>query len=171
MANIPVNFDTLAQNHVDFHHIKALLSGDIKKNVDASNWSTCAIQISYALNHSGAVIPPESYAYKDARVFQGKVRGLTDDAGYVYIYSVVDMSVYLDKRYGVSDTYQGSKDDMVSKISGRKGIIAFGIKHVDLWMGDTFHQDGLGFTEDFWAAPSVKTTGIHFWEITSEWGF
>ena len=48
-----------------------------------------------------------NYAYPDKRVATGKVRGTKDDSGDNYIYSVLDMKVYLDKTYGEAENYKG----------------------------------------------------------------
>ena len=56
MATIPVNFDTLKENHPSYRQIRALIGGPLLSSVKAGKWETCCIQISYALNHSGAVI-------------------------------------------------------------------------------------------------------------------
>ena len=167
MANVSVNFDTLKANHPNYQQIKSLLGGDLLANVNAGRWETCAIQVSYALNRSGAVI--EDYAFEDYSLSTGRVRALTSDDGMNYIYGVPDLKVFLNNRYGLAENYQGSKQQMIDNIQGRKGILALGHRHIDLWEGERFHWQHLYL--DLWGFDSVKLRGIFFWEITSEWGF
>ncbi len=167
MANVSVNFDTLKENHPDHKTIKSLIGNPLKASVIAGNWETCAIQVSYALNRSGAVI--ENYAFPEPTLYKGKVKALKSNDNMNYIYGVPDMKVFLNGRYGIAENYTGNKQSMISQISGRQGIIGFGHRHIDLWEGERFHWQHLYL--DLWQFDSVKKRGIFFWEVTSELGF
>jgi len=54
--------------------------------------------------------------------------------GKYYIYSTLDMRAYLNTRYGKSERFT-QDDKPKEKLQGRKGIIAFGWIHIDLWDG------------------------------------
>ncbi len=164
MANVPVNFDILKDKHPSYHTIRSLL-----KNIPAYVDETCAVQLSYALNRSGAVI--ENYAFEDPGVATGKVRAFAGDDQMFYIFGVPDMKVYLNGRYGIPENYSGSKEDMISNISGRHGILAFGHRHIDLWVGDNIHRPSQYRMGYLWTNESIQLRGIFFWEVTSEWGF
>ncbi len=158
---VTANFEDLITNHKTSGEIKSLLDGDIGKTIKKHDWETCAISVSYALNRSGAVI--ENYAYEDKGVATGKVRAKKDSDNKNYIYSVVDMKVYLNKRYGIAENHKGTKEQMKTKIKGRQGIIAFGHRHIDLWDGEKWHYEDRYI--DLWNHPSTKHLGIYFWVV------
>ena len=160
-AVVTVDFDALKQNHKKPTEIKPLLTGDIGSAVKKNNWEVCAVNVSYALNHSAA--PIEKYDYADKGLATGKVRAKTDDTGKNYIYSVYDMKVYLDNRFGKAENYKGKKAQMIAKITGRTGILAFGYRHIDLWEGNRWHNQDHYL--DLWEFDSVKQWGIFFWEV------
>jgi hypothetical protein len=163
MANVSVNFALLKEKHPSYTTIRSLLPG-IPGYVD----ETCCVQISYALNRSGAVI--ESYAYENP-FYKRKVRAFEGRDGMNYIFEVSDMRFYLDNRYGNAENYNGSKDAMIEKIRGRTGILAFGYRHMDLWGGADIHRPSEYRMGYLWTNESLKKRGIFFWEVTSEWGF
>ena len=158
---VPVDFDVLMANHKTSSQIKSSVGGDVGKAIKAYDWETCSISLSYSLNKAGAVI--ENYAYEDKRVATGKVRAKKGGDDKNYIYSVLDMKVYLDKRYGIAENYKGTKAQMQSKIKGRKGIISFGYRHISIWDGNKWsHQEDY---LDLWGFDSTIQNGIFFWEI------
>jgi hypothetical protein len=163
MAKIQVNFDTLRENHPSYKEIKGLIGGPLLKSVTAGKWETCCIQVSYALNHSGAVI--EKYDYHNARMGR-KVRAMKSDDEMNYVFEVTDLTTYLNGRYGIADHYKGGSQAMKGEIGGRQGIIAFGTRHIDLWEGDRFHWQHL--YKDLWAFENVKQNGVYFWDVASE---
>jgi|SRR5690242_4847864 len=167
MANVPVNFSTLKAKHPAPNQILALIGGALKESAVKGKWETCTIQVSYALNRSGAVI--ENYAFEDKSLATGKVRAAKSNDDMSYIFAVPDMRVYLNNRYGLAENFKGSKQQMIAGISGRQGIIAFGHRHIDLWEGDRFHWQARYV--DLWGFESVKMRGIFFWEVTSSLGF
>lgn len=160
-AVVIARYEDLEANHKSSNEIKTLLTGDIGKTVKDNNWETCAISVSYALNQSGA--PVVKYDYQDKGVATGKVRAKQDGAKRNYIYSVIDMKVYLNNRYGIAENYKGTKQQMISKIKGRKGIIAFGHRHIDLWDGNKWHNEH--YYIDLWVHESTKLLGIFFWVV------
>ncbi len=165
MANVSVNFDTLKGKHPNYQHIRSMIGGELGRFMVGKE--TCAVQVSYALNHSAAVI--EAFSFADPSLHGGKVRALESNDGFFYIFGVPDMKVYLNNRYGLAENYKGSKNTMIENIKGRRGILAFGHRHIDLWEGERFHWQQL--YRDLWGFDSVKVRGVFFWEVTSEWGF
>ena len=163
-ANVYVSFKTLVGNHPSYHTIRTLVK-PIPGYVD----ETCAVQISYALNRSGGVI--QNYEYPDAAVATGKVRGFAGDDRLNYIFGVPDMRVYLDRKYGAGENFKGTKAKMVEAIQGRTGILAFGYRHLDLWLGKNIHRPNEYLMDYLWTNESLTLRGIFFWEVTSEWGF
>src|SRR5262245_35586294 len=83
---------------------------NIRKEVN----ETCAVQVSCALNRSGAVI--ENYPYPDSTVATGKVRAFKARDGMFYIFAVPDMMVFLNNRYGNAENYHGSKWKMTGEV-------------------------------------------------------
>ena|ERR1700761_5337104 len=160
-ANVSVDFDKLKSAHPSHHEIGKMI--DVPSYVD----ETCSVQVSWALNHAGAIIA--NYAYPDPQIYKGKVRAYQGRDGLNYIFAVPDLRVYLDNTFGVAENYKGSKDEMQAKIQGRHGILAFGHRHIDLWEGARFHWQALYL--DLWTFESTKKRGIFFWEVTSRWGF
>ncbi|MCI0738220.1 MAG: type VI secretion system amidase effector protein Tae4 [Gemmataceae bacterium] len=171
---IPINFDLFVRNHPFHDKIYSLVGQPLKKQAKDGKWSPCAIQVSYALNNSGAPLPKSSsFITNEPPIGTRKVR-LFPGGGDIYIIDVYDMRAYLDGRYGEAENYRGSKDKMIEAISGRQGIIRFGRAHVDVWEGDRFHQQaspslpGIPVTDSgTWGAASTKQIGIFFWEVGS----
>lgn len=160
---IPLNFETLKNNHPRSLEVKSRLGGPIA-NVIKVYKETCAIQVSDALNRSGAVIV--NYEYPDSSLATGKVRAKQGNDGMNYIYSTLDMKVYLNKRYGAAEHYRYTDaGKMKAKVQGRKGIILFGRRHIDIWDGSKIHYQRHYI--DFWTHPeaNVKVHGIYFWEV------
>jgi hypothetical protein len=165
VANVSVDFDTLKSNHPSYRTIRSLVT-NIPSIVD----ETCAVQLSYALNRcSGGVIV--NYAYPDATVATGKVRGFEGNDKMNYIYSVVDMKVYLSNKYGTPENYKSSKAKVIEKIKGRRGILAMGYRHIDLWDKTDIHRSADYLMDYLWTNESLQVRGVFFWEVTSEWGF
>lgn len=163
MANVAVNFNILRSKHPRYTAIRSLLKS-IPSYVD----ETCCVQLSYALNRSGACI--ENYAYWNP-FYQRTVRAFQGTDNRFYIIEVSDMRYYLDNRYGNAENYNGTKQQIIEHIKGRRGILAFGYRHIDLWVGGDIDWPA-GYNMDYlWSNPSLKKQGIFFWEVTSEWGF
>ena len=167
---IPVNIDVLQQRHPVHTEIENKLSGPILRELRAKKWSTCATQLSYALNFGGA--PIVNYDYEDASVAGGKVLALPDDLGWNYIYSVIDLKVYLDKRHGACEVLPAShaknpmnaKSQATEKIQNRNGVLAFGYMHIDVWNGERIHQEAI-MSSAIWTSDSVMLRGFFFWPV------
>jgi hypothetical protein len=160
-ANVSTDFERLKTAHPSYKQIRSMI--DVPDYID----ETCAVQVSYALNHSGNAI--HDYAYPSQEVATGKVRAYKAQDNLFYIFAVPDMKVYLNNEFGTAENYKGTKADMMAKINGRHGLLAFGHRHIDLWQGSRFHWQDLYL--DLWGFDSVTLRGIFFWEVTSEWGF
>jgi Type VI secretion system (T6SS), amidase effector protein 4 len=169
MPTIPVDFEQFLNNHPFHYEIKSKVSGEVAKYSPP-----CCIQVSYALNTSGApIMKGDFYVPEMGR----KSRFVPDANNNLYLIEVCDMGAYLNGIYGIAENYQGSKANMKEAIEGRKGIIRFGKAHIDVWEGDRFHQENTTNMPDNWAKgqppvvvwerPSVKTMGIFFWEVGS----
>jgi hypothetical protein len=171
VAKIPINFDMLLTNHPFHNQIRALLSEPLKSQVVNGNWSPCCIQVSYALNRAGAPIEDASFPSPEMRRAVRLFKSGSENC----IIDVFDLRGYLDSRYGPAENHKGNKEQMIAAISGRKGIIRFGVTHVDLWEGDRYHQQ---FRKDLpdsgawavteagaWKAPGVDTVGVFFWQV------
>jgi hypothetical protein len=166
MAKIPVDFSKLLDNHPFHYQIYSMVDGEV-----AAYHPPCCIQVSYALNLSGA--PIETGTYKVPERGRNS-RFYPDKRGRLYLIEVCDFGAYLNGKYGPAENYRGTEAQMKAKIAGRKGIIRFGEAHIDLWEGDRFHQEAGPSLPDNWAKgqppvviwtrPSVKATGIFFWE-------
>jgi len=163
-VNFPVDYNNLVGSYLTLN--------DIRRHAFVPAWvnETCAVQMSWALNHCGFAIGV--YAYQSNEVYGGTVRAYQsppqrpEDGGHTYIFAVPDMKVYLNNTYGDADNYSGSKDDMIGNISGRQGILSFGHRHIDLWDGSDFLQNGL-ISPGVWHDRSVRMRGIFFWEAGS----
>lgn len=160
------DFQTLYNNH-PFHTIVFQgMGGEVEKYMD-TDVETCTIELSYAMNRSGLNIP-DDLPYSPL-VAGGRVRSKKDAKGDNYLFSVVDMKVYLDKTYPVSQNYRaGSRAGFVKQLGNRKGIIALGHRHISLWDGKHYvHEEAF---LDIWSgkyAASAALRGIFFWEIAS----
>lgn len=164
MLAIQIRFDLLLQNHPFHNQIKSLVSGQVK-----SYSPPCCIQVSYALNKSGAPIVKGDYNVPE---MGRKSRFVPDSEGNLYLIEVCDMGAYLNGRYGYAENYKGAtRDALVEKIINRTGIIRFGKAHIDVWDGEYFHQEkGSQLPEgilpvNIWNRPSVKSMGIFFWSV------
>lgn len=168
---IPVVFDKLHKNHPYHYQIYSLVDGQV-----AGYHPPCCIQVSYALNMSGAPIEDRDYFVPDQNrhLLTGGRRIIPDNSGRLYLIEVCDMGAYLKGKYGDPENYKGTIAQMKAGIAGRRGIIRFGRAHIDLWEGNRFHQENTKDMPDDWARgkdpvivwerPSVKTDGIYFWE-------
>ena len=170
MPKIFCDYTLLESYHPSYLDIKKKGIGGAVGKFLKTPQETCCVQLSYALNNSFLTIT--DYAYPDVRVDTGKVRAITDDNGYNYIYSTVDMKVYLDNKYFPCENYRGSsRADLVSHIKGRQGIIGFGGRHIDLWNGNKFQWEDLYYNmwslDEHQAGAMTQLNGIYFWEINS----
>ena len=139
--------------------VAALIGGPIGKNIIDSNWETCCIRLSRALNYSDAPVAgwagmANPYMRKD-----GKVRALKGADNKWYIYSTYDLRVYLATRYGPPRKFKGDANE--TTVSGIAGIIMFGWRHVDLWDGSKIARLVL------FGCESAKQNGVMIWQTPS----
>ena len=160
------DFQTLFNNH-PYHTIHYQgVGGKIEEYMD-TDVETCTIELSYAMNRSGLWIPDDLPS--SPLVYGGKVRSKKDAKGDNYIYSVVDMLVYLNKTYPVAANYRASsRAGFVQQLGSKKGIIALGHRHISLWDGKHYVHEEKFY--DIWSGKygaSAANRGIFFWEVKS----
>lgn len=159
MAAIPVLFDVLSSYHPSFTDVGLYIRNLPKQE-------TCGYRMSYALNSAGLAIA--NYAFPNKMTDTGKVRAKNID-GENYIYSVIDMFVYLSQQYAEPENYKArdakySGKYMTKHCDGRRGIIMFGLRHVDLWYGEGIAKNS-GYDMNYlWTNPSITQRGIYFWD-------
>lgn len=124
-------------------------------------WETCCIQMSSALNSNGLPID-----------YFNKSRVIHDGAGNEYMLDVSEMRGYLGQTYVEPDVYPRSdgaggilsRGDTQDMMGGRRGILAFGNRHIDLWDGTKIHGQNYNVAA-LWEAPSAIQYGVALWEI------
>jgi len=160
---------------------------------DPENWGhTCAVRMSYALNHSGVVLGKP----KSGAVIKG-------DDGYNYWMRVTDLSKFLEEKFKKGDEEYCPKPitsltqstidaraqevytNFVQKILGRNGIVVFHVTgwtdatgHFTLWngsyllyVGDPEHNNQNSMEYYFWLmrpGPNnkvIQTSKVTFWEL------
>ena len=150
MAKISVDWGVLMLNHPSYLKI-----GEKVKNIP-EDWETCCIQMSYALNKAGARIKNTG----------GNV-GLQQD-GQNYIIRVSTMRDYLNGEYDEAENYQGgNRIAKISQIVDRRGILAFGDRHIDLWNKTDIQRPSDYIMSALWEDKSTLEKGIFFWEVSS----
>ncbi|BCQ25600.1 cytoplasmic protein [Caballeronia sp. NK8] len=122
-----------------------------------SRWkNTCAVRMSYILNHSGVTIP----------AIAG--RTVTGADNRRYFYRVIDLIPFLKQRWGVPETmaYPPSGG---GKLAGKRGVILFETSgwrdaqgHATLYNGITCY-DSCYFNEP---GSAYRTDRAHFWSLT-----
>jgi len=157
-AAVTVDFKRLVELHKSSDDIGKIVT-DIPKYVN----ETCCVQISYALNRSGGAI--HEYRFPDPTLNNNHVNAFKSKDNYFYIFGVPDMKIYLNNVYGKAENYKGSKDEMIAKIQGRTGLLAFGHRHIDIWLEDHWHLQRHYY--DLWTFPSTQLRGCFFWEASS----
>lgn len=142
--------------------VAGIVGGEVKRNLLDTKYidykDTCAIRVSHALNLAGDPIPASARRLKNA-FREGNVRMDAGESGkFFYIYSTLDMRTYLNTRYGKAKTFKLSENP-AEKLQGKKGIIAFGWVHIDLWFGTKCAKECY--------FDHKKVTEILFWETHS----
>lgn len=135
--------------------VAALIGGDIGKAITDSNFETCCIRLSRALNYGGVPVDGFAGMANEYMGADGKVRAKKGDDKKWYVYSCYDMRVYLSKKYGTPKAFPG--DSTETAVSGKPGIIMFGFRHVDLWDGSKIGRLALFGHE------SAKMHGLLLW--------
>ncbi|MBI3565834.1 MAG: type VI secretion system amidase effector protein Tae4 [Elusimicrobia bacterium] len=140
------NFERLAKAypHGDVEQVKAMIGRS------GEGWivNTCAIRVTYAMNHSGV---PQ---FRIDRAFLGearKINYISDKAGkdHAYVYRVDEFANYMLKKYGKPQVWATKGDNFRTAVYGRKGVILFVVSgwndatgHFDLWDGEkAAHQE------------------------------
>jgi hypothetical protein len=144
-ATVTVDWEKLVHNHKDPDSIRGFVDFP-------DTYPTCTVTLCYAFNQSKEIVnakPSETgFFYNNER----------------YIQLVRTMRGYLDRKYGKAENYSGSKTLIQMVLGGRRGIIAFGNMHIDLWMGTDIHRPSL-FRPVIWTDKSTIDNGIFFWEV------
>lgn len=146
-AKVVLEWDKLVHNHKDPDSIRGFVDFP-------DTYPTCTVTLCYAFNQSKNFVnakPSETGFYYNNQK---------------YIQLVITMREYLDRTYGKAENYFGSKTLIQMILGGRKGIIAFGNMHIDLWMGTDIHRPAL-FRPVIWTDNSTIKNGIFFWEVSS----
>lgn len=155
------NINELAPNHVPGHGLRDKVGGEFKKAM--AGRETCASQVCYALNRTGAFIDKLDRYSNPAMIKGGVPRALKGGDGYLYIFSVIDMVVYLNGRHGTCTTLR--PHNAVEQLQGVEGIIAYGYRHIDIWAK---WQNERPFEPHYYnciADPSTKKHGVFFWPL------
>jgi hypothetical protein len=113
--------------------VASLIGGNCAKNILTYDWDTCCIRLSRALNYSARPITGFSGIANPGLGKDAKVRASKGADDKYYIYSCYDLKAYLDARFGYAKKFSKSYED--ADLSGVKGVIMFGMRHVDLWNG------------------------------------
>ncbi|WAC10754.1 T6SS effector amidase Tae4 family protein [Dyadobacter pollutisoli] len=166
-------YQVLERYHVNFEriHDKGVLTGQVSRFFETKNakgeyiYETCCAQMSYAFNKAGPMIQNAGILPND--------RVMKDNQGMEYLLSVPDMRLYFTRSYFPPEMYpgMGSARNLAQKIGGRKGVIAFGGRHIDLWNGSNFQYGGTGiyYENVLWLDTDNNNVPrvIYFWEIKS----
>lgn len=148
--------------------------GQFAKNYPKNNngypFETCASQISYALNYSGFPVTNVEANQNPQWIKGGIPRALKGGDGKLYITSVMDMIVYLDGKFGKSIPFKCKDYAELDRIlKDKRGIIAFGFRHVDLWYQEwnpeTHKYEGRSHYYICVDDASSKLRGIFFWDF------
>lgn len=129
--------------------------------------NTCAIRVSYAMNHSG--VPQFRLDRSLAATQRGRIEyishGRTPSAPQpppnAYIFRVTELANYMLQKYGKPQVWAKKTDNPRAAVHGKKGIILFVVSgwsdatgHFDVWNG----QDPAG-SEYF-----DKASDVFLWE-------
>lgn len=170
-------FPVLMQNHIRGAGIANRVGGafadfvkNYPKNHDGYPFETCASQISYTLNYSGFLINNVEASQNPQWIKGGIPNTLKGGDGKLYITSVMDMIVYLDGKFGKSTPFKCRDYKELDRIlKDRRGIIAYGFRHVDLWYQEWYPDEHkyMGRSNYYICVndDSAKKRGIFFWDF------
>jgi hypothetical protein len=146
---IPLSYRTLASNYPNKHDTptKQLLDeigGEVRSSLgDAVN--TCAIRVSYALNHSGAPITKLGGLYLlQGAAAKGQKLPPAKRRSDLYIVRVLDMKRYLTQVYGLGKRIYDARsipDKLIGLSGATQGIILFQWNGPVAEFGATGHVD------------------------------
>ena len=154
------NINQLGPHHVPGEGLRAKVGGEFARFMKKGD-ETCASQICYALNKTGAFIS-KLERYANPRMIKGGTpRAVSGADGRLYIFSVIDMVVYLNGRHGTCSTIPASK--AIDRLQGVEGIIAYGYRHIDIWAKwqERFEPHYYNCITD----ASCKKHGVFFWPL------
>jgi hypothetical protein len=147
----------LANHHSykDIHkYVKGIPKDDPKTEDVDEGWETCCIQMSHAVNLAGVIIPSTA---RGIGIHQNNKN---------YVLNVPDMRECLNTNYKDPENFQGgARIALISQIIDRRGILAFGNRHIDLWNKTNIHRPAMYIMSAIWEAPSTLRDGIYFWEV------
>jgi hypothetical protein len=148
MGTINIDWPKLEHNHHDYNKIHKVVTNIPK------GWETCCIQISYALTMADGPMN-----------LQTGETGMMDQTGTMgFIIGVPMMRKYLDREYGDAEGFDPYLTSAREGTNGRKGIMAFGNRHCDLWLGENIHRPSM-YNNQIWVHKSVVDNGLFFWEV------
>jgi hypothetical protein len=91
--------------------------------------------------------------------------GMIDQTGTMgFIIRVSTMRNYLEREYGDAERFDPNLKSARDGTDGRKGIMAFGHRHCDLWLGENIHRPTM-YNNQIWVHKSVVDNGLFFWEV------
>ncbi|MBN9452402.1 MAG: hypothetical protein J0I42_10690 [Bosea sp.] len=161
MVRLP-NLERLTPNHVPGKGLREKVGGDFAKFM--AGRETCASQLCYAMNRGGAQIQ-DVERYSNPKMIKGGVpRTLQGGDGFLYIFSTIDMVVYLTGRHGSPSVIPAHKAN--EKLNGVEGIVAYGYRHIDIWAkwkkyDPYFGPNYYNCAND----PSARKWGVFFWPL------
>jgi hypothetical protein len=104
-----------------------------------AGWETCCAKLSCAFN---ATDPVARFDYPDKLSPTGKARAQRLKDGRYYLLAVHDVRSYLSNKYGEPDRFD-TKAAIEAATANRNGIIAFGLRHVDVWYNQNIHYPAI----------------------------
>jgi hypothetical protein len=155
MTTIPVDFQKFMHAHPDG-------DGFNKAHPDwPDGWETCCAKISCAFN---ATDPIGNFAYPDQLSPTGKARAMKLKDLRYYLLAVHDVRAYLSNKYGEPDRFN-TRGLIEAATASRNGIIAFGLRHVDVWYNQNIHYPSnynLGY---LWDSSHWGGEKLMFWDV------
>lgn len=141
--------------------VAKMVGGSVARNINLaspSGWTnTCAVRMSYILNHSGTIIPR----------ITGKTVSGADKRW--YFYRVRDLIGFVTQRWGKPDLVLPYPVTSEEQMGDKKGLILFEVSgwqdangHASLWDGSQcydhcyFNRDGANYRTNkasFWSLP------------------
>jgi hypothetical protein len=155
MTTIPVDFTKFMAAHPNGEKFA-------KAHPDwPDDWENCCAKISCAFN---ATDPVAKFDYPDKLSPTGKARATRLKDGLYYLLAVHDVRSYLSNKYGEPDRF-GSKEEIVKATAGRNGIIAFGLRHVDVWYSQNIHYPSDYNMDYLWDKSHWGNEKLMFWDV------
>ena len=173
------SYRTLVSNYPNKHDTPTSellneIGGEVRSNLtDAVN--TCAIRVSYALNHSGTPITRMAGLYLlQGAAAKGPAGPAARPRSDLYILRVLDMKKYLTHEYGVGKKIYDAGtagDKLVGVTAATQGIILFQWNGPFAEFGATGHVDLFQLSASNPASPSdliSECEGACYWQQTAK---